>query len=124
MDSWKLTPVAQQKIIQLADYQLKVQRLHGLVEQYATARVDAKLMEPPLRRAAEQLKVLFTGAGYGPMAQLAGAMAIALRRGGPVPGKARILREAIGSLRSQIETQQRITSAEGRVRLSPQDQPD
>ena len=124
MESWKLTPVAQQKLIQLADFQLRVQRLHGLVEQYATTRVNPALMEPPIRRAADQLKILFTGAGYGPLALVAGAMAVALRRGGPVSTKARVLREAVGTLRAQIETEQRVTSAEGRVKASPVDEPE
>jgi len=117
---WKLSPVAQQKLIQIADFQLRVQRLHGLVEQYATIRANPVLLEAPIRRASEQLKISFMGAGYGAMSQVAGAMAVALRRGGPVAGKARILREAVGSLRSQLDTEQRTVAAEGKVARSPE----
>jgi len=116
MEPWKLTPVAQQKLIQLGEFSLRVQRLHGMVEQYATARANPGLFEAPIRRAAEQLKILFTGAGYGPLALVAGSIAVALRRGGPVSAKARVLREAVGSLRSQVESEQRVTAAEGKVR--------
>jgi hypothetical protein len=112
---WKLTPVAQQKLVQIADFQLRVQKLHGLVEQYATARMNPMLYEAPIRRAAEQLKITFLGAGYAPLSQVAGSISIALRRGGPVAGKARILREAVGTLRGQLETEQRVTMAEGKV---------
>jgi hypothetical protein len=112
---WKLTPVAQQKLIVLTDFQLRVQRLHGLVEQYATIRTNPALLEAPIRRAAEQLKISFMGAGYGPMAQMAGSIAIALRRGGAVQGKARVLREAVGTLRAQLDSEQRATAAEGKV---------
>ena len=124
MESWKLTPVAQQKLVQLADFQLRVQRLHGLVEQYATARTNPALLEAPIRRSVEQLKILFTGAGYGPLAQLAGAMAVALRRGGPVSSKARLLRESVGTMRAQVDTEQRVTNAEGRVKPSPEQRPE
>jgi hypothetical protein len=117
---WKLTPVAQQKLIQISDFQLRVQRLHGLVEQYATARINPTLYEGPIRRTADQLKILFNGAGYGPMAQLAGSIAVALRRGGPAATKARMLRDAVGSLRSLLETEQRVTAAEGKVARNPE----
>lgn len=112
---WRLTPVAQQKLIQLADFHLRVQRLHGLVEQYATARANPALYEGPIRRSADQLKTLFNGAGYAPMAQMAGTIAVALRRGGPISGKARVMREAVGTLRSLLDTEQRVTAAEGKV---------
>jgi hypothetical protein len=117
---WKLTPVAQQKLIQIADFQLRVQRLHGLVEQYATARTNPALFEPPIRRTSEQLKIAFMGSGYGALSQTAGAIAVALRRGGAVAGKARILREAVGTLRSQLETEQRVIAAEGRGPRTPE----
>jgi len=117
---WKLTPVAQQKLLQIADFQLRVQRLHGLVEQYATARTNPTLLEPPIRRASEQLKIAFLGAGYGVLSQAAGTISVALRRGGAVAGKARILREAVGTLRSQLEAEQRVTAAEGRVPRTPE----
>jgi hypothetical protein len=121
---WKLTPVAQQKLVLLADFQLRVQRLHGLVEQYATSRTNPFMLEGPIRRAAEQLKTSFLGAGYAPMAQLAGAITIAVKRGGAVAGKARILREAVGTLRAQVESEQRVTAAEGKVHGSAEAKPD
>jgi hypothetical protein len=110
-----MSPVAQQKLVQLGDFQLRLQRLHGLVEQYATSRTNPLLLEGPIRRTAEQLKASFMGAGYAPMAQLAGSITIAVRRGGAVGGKARVLREAVGSLRHQLDSEQRVVAAEGKV---------
>jgi len=124
MESWKLTPVAQQKLLQISDFQLRVQRLHGMVEQYATAKVNASLHEAPIRRAAEHLKITLIGAGYAQLAQVAASIAMALRRGGSAAGKARALREGVGTLRAQLDTEQRIVAAEGRVRASPEPGPE
>lgn len=117
---WKLNPAAQQKLILLSDFMTRVHRLHGLVEQYATTRTNPQVLEAPIRRACEQLKQSFLGAGYGPLAQLAGSMALAAKRGGAVHGKARILREGVGSMRSQLETEQKATATEGRLAPRPE----
>jgi len=113
--NWKLNPVAQQKLIVLGDLYNRVQRLHGLVEQYATVRANPGAFEGPIRRACEQLKATLMGHGYGAMAQLAGALVLAAKRSGAVSGKARVLREGVGSLRSQIESEQRALVAENRM---------
>jgi hypothetical protein len=113
--NWKLNPVAQQKLLVLGDLYNRVQRLHGLVEQYATAKANPAAFEGPIRRAGEQLKATMLGHGYGAMAQLAGTLVLAAKRNGAVSGKARMLREGVGSLRSQIEREQRALVAESRM---------
>jgi hypothetical protein len=54
-------------------------------------------------------------AGYDALAQLAGSMELTAARGGPVTNKVRILREGVGSMRSQIELEQRAIRTEARA---------
>lgn len=104
-----LSPRAQQKLASLQALTDKVQHVYGLVERYAASRTDqqAEVQVMPLRRAFSRLKVELMGAGFDSMAQLAGSMETAARRGGSVRNKARILREGVGSLRFQMELEQR-----------------
>jgi hypothetical protein len=60
-----------------------------------------------MKRAFGRLKLELMGAGLDTMSQLAGAMEIAAGRGGAPHQKARILREGVGSLRFQVEQEQR-----------------
>lgn len=92
----------------------KVQHTHGLVEKYATTKnaVQADRMSQPMKRAFGKLKLDLMGAGFDAMSQLAGAMEIAAGRGGSQRNKTRILREGVGSLRFQVEQEQRKLVAE------------
>jgi hypothetical protein len=107
---------AQQRIKVLGEMLDRVHRVHGLVEQYATATANAQLFETPIRRGFEQLKLVLTGAGLDAQAQLAGSMVLAVRRGGSQTTRARILREGVGSLRFQLELEQRVTRTEDLAR--------
>jgi hypothetical protein len=107
---------AQQRIKVLGEMLDRVHRVHGLVEQYATATANAQLFETPIRRGFEQLKLVLTGAGLDAQAQLAGSMVLAVRRGGSQATRARILREGVGSLRFQLELEQRVTRTEDLAR--------
>jgi hypothetical protein len=109
----KLSPTAQLKLNELQEFLTKVQRAHGLVELYATAKIHPEQYEMPVRRIFEQLKLQFMGAGYDALSQLAGSMVMAVRRGGSHVNKGRILREGVGSMRFQLELEGRsIVSAE------------
>lgn len=108
-----LTPLAQAKLSTLEGFAQKAQRLYGLVEQYAADRSGGEVLSMTIKRALGQLKREFLASGYDAMAQLASAMEIAAGRGSNQQGKARILREGVGSLKSQIEIEQRITRTEG-----------
>ncbi len=108
-----LSPQAQAKLSTLEGFGLLAQRLYGLIEQYAADRSGGEAQISALKRVVGQLKREFTASGYDAMAQLAGAMEIASHRGTNQQSKARILREGIGSLKSQIEIEQRITRTEG-----------
>lgn len=111
-----LSIAAQQRIKLLGEMLDRVHRVHGLVEQYATATANAQLFETPIRRGFEQLKLALTGAGLDAQAQLAGSMVLAVRRGGSQATRARILREGVGSLRFQLELEQRATRTEDLAR--------
>lgn len=111
-----LSIAAQQRIKLLGEMFDRVHRVHGLVEQYATATANAQLFETPIRRGFEQLKLALTGAGLDAQAQLAGSMVLAVRRGGSQATRARILREGVGSLRFQLELEQRATRTEDLAR--------
>jgi hypothetical protein len=95
------------KLAILAEFVQQVQRAHGLVEQYATTRADPEPFVVPIRRAFQQLKMKFMAAGYDALSQLCGSMEMAVSRGGAYATKRRILREAVASLRFQLELEQR-----------------
>lgn len=108
-----LTPGAQQELNTVREFLNRLQRLHGLVELYATVKTKPEQYEQPIRRGFEQLKREFMGAGYDALSQMAGAMVLAVRRTGPHPMRARALREGVGSMRQQLELESRaIASAD------------
>lgn len=110
----KLSPKAQIKINALRTMTDKVQHVYGMVERFATTRnaKEADRLAQPMKRAFGKLKLDLMGAGFDSMSQLAGAMEIAAGRGGSAKNKARILREGVGSLRFQVEQEQRKIAAE------------
>lgn len=112
----KLSPRAQVRLAALQHMSAKVQHVHGLVERFATERnvVHAERMGQPMKRAFGKLKLELMGAGFDTMSQLAGAMEIAAGRGGSQNNKSRILREGVGSLRFQVEQEQRKLVTEDR----------
>jgi hypothetical protein len=110
-----ISAAAQQRIAALGDLLLKVQRVHGLVEQFAAARTGQDSMAIPIKRAFAQLKREFMGAGLDAISQLAGSMELAAGRGMGPQAKARILREGVGSIRFQIELEQRAVLAEAKA---------
>lgn len=93
----------------LNDLAARVQHVHGLVEQFASAvtrGAEAPLVVP-LRRAFGQLKVTFLGEGMDSLSQLASSLEIAAGRGASSSQKVRVLRDGVGSMRQQIEVEQR-----------------
>ena len=110
----KYSPKAQIKINALRRMADKVAHVHGMVEKFATEKNPkvAERMAHPMKRAFGKLKLDLMGAGFDTMSQLAGAMEIAAGRGGSQRNKARILREGVGSLRFQVEQEERKIAAE------------
>lgn len=102
-----LSPGAQLKLNEVREFLNKVQRMYGLVELYATSKTGQDQYEQPIRRGFDQLKREFMGAGYDALAQVAGAMAMAVKRTGPHQMRSRTLREGVGSLKQQLELESR-----------------
>jgi hypothetical protein len=65
------------------------------------------MLAMPLKRAFGRLKLDLMGAGLDTLSQLAGSMEIAAGRGNAQHQKVRILREGVGSMRYQVEQEQR-----------------
>jgi hypothetical protein len=107
-----MSPSATLAVLEIGEFLTKVARVHGLVEQYAAAKSNPGMYEMPATRALQQLKLQFMGAGYDSLSQLCGSMEMALRRGGSQTTKSRILREAVASLRFQLELAQRTIKME------------
>src|SRR5687768_120865 len=91
----------------LLEFTEKVQHLHGLVERYAVARQNTDEYLAPIGRAFARLKTVFLGAGFDHLSQLCGAMEITSRRGHSRQMKVRILRDAVGSMRMQLDVELR-----------------
>lgn len=108
------TPAQQQRYALITELMAKVLRIHNLVEQYALNRANSDDVLVPLARAFGRLKIEFTGASLDAMANLCGSMEIAARRGLGRQMKVRVLREAVGSLRMQLEVEQRAILAESK----------
>ncbi|MBI4519776.1 MAG: hypothetical protein HY701_02975 [Gemmatimonadetes bacterium] len=108
----KLSPSAQVRLVAVHELLEKVQRAHGLVEQFAAAKDKAEQLTPQIKRAFAKLKMAFMGAGLDSMSQLAGSMEIASGRTTAQRTKARILREGVGSMRFQLELAERTITAE------------
>ena len=112
----KLSPSATLKLNELEQLSGKVQRVHGLVEQFAVAKANPDQYEMAIRRTFEQLKMQFMGAGMDAMSQLCGQMAMASKRGMSQVSKTRILREGVGTLRFQVELEARSVVSEDQAR--------
>ena len=97
------------KLATLRDMGEKVQHVYGMVERFAGTRDprQAELLAQPLKRAFGRLKLELMGAGFDTLSQLAGSMEIAAGRGSSQHQKSRILREGVGSLRFQVDQEQK-----------------
>jgi hypothetical protein len=110
----KLSPKAQIKLAALQDFSHKIQHVYALVEQFAADRSgkNADILAMSIKRSFAQLKRDFMGAGMDSLSQLAGSMEMAAGRSSSQPTKSRILRDGVGSLKFQVELEQRVTVSE------------
>jgi len=105
----KLSPQAQAKLAMLDELDQKVQKIYGLVEQFAAARDGQDVLSHSLKRGFGRLKLAFLGQGMDQLAQLAAGMETASGRAGSPQSKVRILREAVGSMKFQLDLDRRVT---------------
>lgn len=103
----KLTPRGQVQMAAIEELMRHVHTVHGLVEQFASARAGHEQIASAIKRTFGRMKMRFMGAGYDALSQLSGQMEIAAGRGGNPKTKARILREAVGSIKFQMELEER-----------------
>lgn len=97
----KLSAKAQQKIDLLLEARRKTDRIHSLVEQYASQKQDFYASQ--IARASAELGRVLLNGGYGVMADYANQLGMGAKRGGATQAKFRALREAVASLRPAIE---------------------
>lgn len=118
-----LSPRAQVKLASLREMAERIQTVYGMVERYASARDEkqAEALTQPMKRAFGRLKLHLMGAGLDTLSQLAGAMEIAAGRGGGQRRKSRILREGVGSLRFQVDQEQRRVLSEDKAEQARQE---
>ncbi len=108
----KLSTRAQVRIQSLREFELKTQRIYGLVEQYATGKTESEQLATSLKRALAQLKRDLLGGGFEQLSQLAGSMEMAAGRRLTQQAKSHILREGVGSIRFQLDLEARTTASE------------
>lgn len=101
----KLDGAGIQKMKTLEEATTQLQRLHGVVEQYALALKQSKptsLFGMQVKRALTPLVGLLKPQ-FGLIADQVAGMNLVATRGGAETAKIRMLREGVGSLRQQLE---------------------
>lgn len=101
----KLDGAGVQKMKTLEEATIQLQKLHGIVEQYALAMKQNKptsLYGMQVKRALTPL-VGMLKPQFGLIADQVAAMNLVAGRGGAETAKVRMLREGIGSLRQALE---------------------
>lgn len=106
----KLSAKAQQKIDLLLEARRKTDRIHSLVEQYASQKQDFYASQ--IARAGAELGRVLLNGGFGVMADYANQLGMAAKRGGATQAKFRALREAVAQLRPSIERAEKAVYAE------------
>jgi hypothetical protein len=109
----RLSPSAQARFSMLAELNAKLARVHNLVEQWATNRQQSDELLMPVGRSFQHLKTIFASEGLDTMAGICASMQVVAKRGIGRQMKMRVLREAVGSLRLQLDVEQRLILAEG-----------
>ncbi|MEO8336515.1 MAG: hypothetical protein ABI664_16160 [bacterium] len=101
----KLDGAGIQKMKTIEEAMIALQRLHGMVEQYALALKQNKptsMYGQQVKRTLSPLVGLLKGQ-FGMIADVAASLNLVATRGGAETVKVRMLREGVGSLRQQLE---------------------
>jgi hypothetical protein len=97
----------------------KFQRMHSIIEQMASLKVDEAIVRN-LGRLLDEVKGKATALSLNGLADTAGLMGTMLRRGGGLQFRVRGLRELLGSLKTNYEGAIRsATTPEGPVEGEP-----
>ena len=108
------TPQQRERLQTIEMLRQRVQHLHGLVERFAANLREAEMHSGAIRRALGQLRLQFMGQNFPALAQLCGNLELAARRGTSPLAKLKQLREGVGSLRFQLDAEQRVLLASAR----------
>jgi hypothetical protein len=108
--STQLTPQQRERLQTIETMRQRVQHLHGLVEKFGVAGKEADAQTSALRRAIGQLKLQLLGNNFPVLAQTCAQLELSARRGTAV-ARLKQLRDGIGTLRFQLEAEQRVILA-------------
>jgi hypothetical protein len=103
----KLGGAAQEELDAIVLARRKLDRIHGLVEQYATTTAGQDQLAIMVGRAALELGRLLSGKGFGVIADMANHLGMLARRGGSTPGKIRGMRDGVAALRPALDRAER-----------------
>lgn len=109
----KLSAKAQQKVDGLIEAQRKLERIHGMVEQYASTKQD--YFCGMIARTAADVGRVFLNNGFGVMSDHANQLGMLAKRGGATQSKFRGLRELVASLRGELERKQKAVITEDKA---------
>jgi hypothetical protein len=99
----KLSAGAQQQLDTIAMARRKLDRIHGLVEQYASGMKGQDQLAIMVGRAALDLGRALLGQGLGVLADQANQLGMLARRGGVTQSKIRGMRDYVASLRPALD---------------------
>ena len=85
----------------------KLDRIHGLVEQFASSSKGQDQLAIMIGRAALELGRLLLGRGLGMLADQANQLGMLARRGGTTQSKIRGMRDYVASMRPGLERAER-----------------
>lgn len=105
----KLSSRQQAQLAFLEQLPPKFQRIHSLIEQMSTLRVDETILRG-FGRLLDEIKGNATALSLNNLADTAGLMGTMLRRGGGLQFRVRGLRELLGSLKSSYDAALRMAT--------------
>jgi hypothetical protein len=98
----KLSSRQQAQLAFLEQLPPKFQRMHGIIEQMASLKVDDTILRG-FGRLLDEIKGNASALSLNGIAETAGLMGTMLRRGGGLQFRVRGLREMLGSLKTNYE---------------------
>jgi hypothetical protein len=99
----KISPSAALKVTELESYTNRVGRLNALIEQFAVEKTNPDNLNAQIKRVAGDLRLALMTAGLESLSQICGSIVLTCSRSGNHGTKTRSLREAVGSLKFQID---------------------
>jgi hypothetical protein len=105
----KLSSRQQTQLAFLQQLPPKFQRMHSIIEQMSSLRVDETILRG-FARLLDEIKGNASALSLNSLAETAGLMGTMLRRGGGLQFRVRGLREMLGSLKSNYEAALRAAS--------------